>query len=61
MFFEPDHLFPSSAFFSQLKEIFEVRPLKKAFPLGQDTEGRAEKVLERIPLIGSCAKVNPFK
>jgi hypothetical protein len=38
-----------------------LRPLKKAFPLGQDTEGRAEKVLERIPLIGSCSKVNPFK
>jgi hypothetical protein len=38
-----------------------MRPLEKAFPLGQDPEGWAEKVLERAPLIGSCSKVNPFK
>jgi hypothetical protein len=34
---------------------------EKGISVGQDTEGRAEKVLERIPLIGSCSKVNPFK
>jgi hypothetical protein len=47
-----------------LREFFRdsnKRALEKAFPLGQDTEGRAEKVLERIPLIASCSKVNPFK
>jgi hypothetical protein len=39
-----------------VKEIPEKRII-----LGKDTEGRVEKVLERIPLIGSYLKGNLFK
>jgi len=38
-----------------------MRSLKNVLSLGKDTEGRVEKVLERIPLIGSSLKPNPFK
>jgi len=34
---------------------------KNVLFLGKDTEGRVEKVLARIPLIGSYLKINPFK
>ena len=35
--------------------------LKRHFPWVRTQRGRAEKVLKRIALIGSCSKVNPFK
>jgi hypothetical protein len=38
-----------------------LKALKNVLSLGKDTEGQVEKVLERIPLIGSSLKSNPFK
>jgi len=35
--------------------------MEKASSLGKGTEGRVKKVLERIPLIGSSLKADPFK
>jgi hypothetical protein len=38
-----------------------MKPMKNVLSLNKDTEGWVEKVLGRIPLIGSYSNVNLFK
>jgi hypothetical protein len=38
-----------------------MRSLKNVLSFDKGIEGQVEKVLGRIPLIGSYSKVNPFK